>query len=77
MKMSREEYQKTYKKASPTSPSLKTVPQAFIAGGFICLLGQAFISLYTDMGISEKKRRHLDKLYIDLHRNTAYRTAYF
>jgi stage V sporulation protein AC len=54
MKMSREEYQKTYKKASPTSPSLKTVPQAFIAGGFICLLGQAFISLYTDMGITEK-----------------------
>lgn len=54
MKMSREEYQKTYKKASPTSPSLKTVPRAFVMGGFICLSGQAFISLYTDMGISEK-----------------------
>ena len=54
MKMSREDYQKTYKKASPTSPSMKTVPRAFIAGGLICLLGQIFTSLYVNMGISEK-----------------------
>lgn len=54
MKMSREEYQNTYKKASPTSPSLKTVPQAFLVGGAICVIGQAFVSLYTGMGINPK-----------------------
>ncbi|MBQ2819950.1 MAG: SpoVA/SpoVAEb family sporulation membrane protein [Clostridia bacterium] len=54
MKMSPEEYRKTYKKASPASPSAKTLPRAFLAGGAICALGQAFIELYTSNGISEK-----------------------
>lgn len=52
MKLSKEEYKKMYKKASPPTKSYKNIPIAFIVGGLICTVGecirQAFI--YFDFG---------------------------
>ncbi len=54
MNISREEYKKLWQKASPPSPSHKTVPAAFLVGGLICAAGQGFFSFYTSVGLSEK-----------------------
>ena len=51
MKLSREEYKKLYQKASPPSPSLRTVPSAFLVGGLICLLGQVLWGIYEKGGL--------------------------
>lgn len=52
LKLSKEEYKKMYKKASPPTKSYKNIPIAFIVGGLICTVGecirQAFI--YFDFG---------------------------
>ena len=54
MKLSRQEYQKLYEKASPPSPSYKNVPMAFVVGGLLCVLGQGFRTLYQKAGLSEQ-----------------------
>ena len=54
MKLDRREYQTLYQKKSPPSPSKKTVPAAFTAGGAICLLGQVLKTLYQNAGLEEK-----------------------
>ena len=54
MKLSRQEYQKLYEKASPPSPSYKNVPMAFVVGGLLCVLGQSFRTLYQKAGLSEQ-----------------------
>lgn len=55
MNISREEYKKLWQKASPASPSHKTVPAAFLVGGLICAAGQGFFSYYTGVGLTEKE----------------------
>ena len=54
MKLSRQEYQKLYEKASPPSPSYKNVPMAFVVGGLLCVLDQSFRTLYQKAGLSEQ-----------------------
>ncbi len=47
------EYDQMTKKASPPSPRLKNMIFAFLIGGAICTLGEAFNMLYTKIGIKE------------------------
>ena len=47
------EYDKMTKKASPPSPKIKNMLCAFLIGGTICTLGEAFGFLYTKIGIKE------------------------
>lgn len=47
------EYQKMADKASPPSPKFKNMLFAFIVGGIICTLGEAFNMLYTMIDIKE------------------------
>lgn len=54
MKLNREEYAALCKKASPPSPSHKTVPGAFLVGGLICALGQVLRMLYEHLGLDEQ-----------------------
>ncbi len=47
------EYNEMTKKASPPSPKILDILKAFLIGGLICTLGQAFNALYTMAGLSE------------------------
>ena len=47
------EYDKMTKKASPPSPKIKNMLCAFLFGGTICTIGEAFSFLYTKIGIKE------------------------
>lgn len=51
MKLNRKEYADLYRQASPSSPSYKTVPAAFLVGGAICALGQGLRMLYEGAGL--------------------------
>lgn len=51
---SQEKYKKMSEAYSPKSPILKDCTWAFVIGGLICSLGQAFIEIYTALGISEE-----------------------
>ena len=54
MNISEKEYGELVKKASPNSKSIIDIPKAFVIGGIICCIGQAFLNLYTNMGFDEK-----------------------
>ena len=54
MKLSKQEYQKLYEKASPPSPSYKNIPIAFLVGGLLCVIGHGFRTLYENAGLSEQ-----------------------
>lgn len=51
--MSKKEYAKYVKKHEPKSPHLKNFIKAYVIGGFICVLGQVFIRLYSYLGASK------------------------
>ena len=51
MSLSKNEYGNLAKKYSPPSPLGKDCLFAFLIGGAICILGQAFIDLYIYLGI--------------------------
>ena len=54
MSVSKDEYGKMADKASPPSPVLKNCCFAFLVGGAICCVGQAFSDLYSKVaGFSE------------------------
>ena len=55
IKLSQDEYKKLYQQQSPATPSLKTVPRAFVCGGAICAFGQGLLSLYTKTGLENKQ----------------------
>ena len=55
IKLSKQEYKKLYQKLSPPSPSLKTVPRAFLVGGLICTFGQVLLTLYTAAGMESQR----------------------
>ncbi|MDD6251020.1 MAG: stage V sporulation protein AC [Oscillospiraceae bacterium] len=57
--MSNKEYSRLLKEKSPKSPVLKDCIFAFLIGGFICTLGEAFTSLYTYLKISEDDAKTL------------------
>lgn len=53
MNISNSEYGELAKKRSPASAMYKTLPLAFVIGGFICTIGEALLNLYTALGLSE------------------------
>lgn len=57
MKITKKEYAKMAKKASPPSPILKNCLSAFLSGGAICSFGQLLFSLYRYAGAQEKDAR--------------------
>ena len=51
--MTHEEYGKLVKDMAPRSPIFKDCLFAFLIGGSICAIGQAFLNLYTYLGLAE------------------------
>ncbi|MBQ8568461.1 MAG: stage V sporulation protein AC [Oscillospiraceae bacterium] len=54
MSISKEEYSKMVKKASPKSKSLIDIPKAFLIGGAICCIGQALHDMFISLGLTEE-----------------------
>ncbi len=52
MKMSKKEYADYVKDKEPSSPHLINFIKAYIIGGLICVLGQAFINFYLSLNLS-------------------------
>lgn len=46
MNMSKKEYAEYVAKMEPRSPHLKNFIKAFVIGGIICVIGQAFVRMY-------------------------------
>ena len=53
MNMTQKEFGELTKKKSPNSKLCKTIPEAFLIGGLICTIGQAFTNLYKLAGLNE------------------------
>ncbi len=51
--MKKKEYKTYVDKMTPNSPLLKDMIWAFLIGGTICSIGQAFFELYTYMGFEK------------------------
>ena len=51
--MTEKEYSKLVGELSPKSPLLKDCALAFLVGGLICALGQAFLNFYSSLGLDE------------------------
>ena len=51
--MTEKEYGKMIKNMQPRSPIGKDCLKAFLIGGLICAIGQAFLNLYTAIGLDE------------------------
>lgn len=54
MKISQKQYGEMVKKASPYSKCMRDVPLAFLIGGLICVIGQAFTDLYSYLGCDDR-----------------------
>lgn len=54
MRPSNKEYDEMTKRISPPSSKVKDFLFAYLIGGFICVLGQLLIELYTYFGFEEK-----------------------
>lgn len=52
MKLTNTEYDRLTKQCSPNTKMYKTLPMAFVIGGLICCVGQAFLNLYTYWGLN-------------------------
>lgn len=59
MKVTGGEYDKMTKKASPPSKKLRNGTFAFLIGGLICAIGEAFSMLYEYLGIGEEDVKFL------------------
>ena len=51
--MTKREYGKLVKEMAPKSPIVKDCIFAFLIGGLICAIGQAFLNLYSYLGMDE------------------------
>ena len=51
--MNEKEYAKLVKELAPKSPVVKDCIFAFLIGGLICTVGQAFMNLYSYFGLDE------------------------
>ena len=51
--MNEKEYAKLVKELAPKSPIVKDCIFAFLIGGLICTIGQAFMNLYSYFGLDE------------------------
>ncbi len=54
MDLSNQQYDELAKQASHKSRSFIQVPCAFAFGGLICVAGQWFINIYSNMGVDDK-----------------------
>ena len=55
MRISKETYKKYAEARAPKSPTMKNCIRAFLAGGFICTLGQGLRDIYTKLlGMSQE-----------------------
>ena len=54
MRLSNEEYAALVKARMPGSPFLPDLAKAFVIGGLICCLGQAFLELYLALGAGKE-----------------------
>ena len=52
--MNKEEYKRYVDKRAKKSPILRNTITAFTVGGFICMIGQAFMELYIRLGADKK-----------------------
>lgn len=52
--MTQEEYRNRVKKQAPKSPMGKNILMAFLFGGGICTVGQAFLNLYLSLDLPQK-----------------------
>lgn len=57
MDLSNEQYKKYAKQKAEKSPILKDCIKAFLIGGLICFIAEAFFVIYTGFGISEEDAR--------------------
>ena len=64
MSVSKEEYGKMAKKASPPSPVLKDCLLAFVVGGFICALAEGIYTWMSFYGLDEKQGRSVAMICI-------------
>lgn len=55
MSVTNKEYGKMADKASPPSPKLKNLLNAFLIGGLICTFGEVLNTFYTYLNLSEKE----------------------
>lgn len=53
MKLTEQEYSKIVERTTPNTSEWKTLPAAFVVGGFVCVLGQAFQDLYMYWGVEK------------------------
>lgn len=53
--MDKKQYKKYSEEKVPSSPILKNCIAAFIAGGLICVLGQALTDMYGACGLNEEQ----------------------
>lgn len=54
MKMTNQEYSKFSERYTPPSKSYINIPVAFLIGGFICVIGEATVILYTMLGLERE-----------------------
>lgn len=47
-------YDRKVKEVSPASPLFKDCVKAFLVGGTVCVIGEAFYCFYSYLGVSEK-----------------------
>ena len=59
MQPSKKVYSKMVKEASKNSPKLKDFFFAYLIGGFICVIGQLLMELYTNLGFNEEQVKML------------------
>lgn len=57
MPITGKEYDKMAKKASPPSHAALNALKAFVIGGLVCTLGEAFYQLYLYTGLTDKQAR--------------------
>ncbi len=59
MRITQQEYKKLAEKSAKSSPTLKNCAAAFLVGGSICTLGQAFKNLYEFLDLPEESVKTL------------------
>ncbi len=53
--MTERQYEKLVQSMAPKSPILKNCLKAFLIGGLICTIGQAFLNFYQWVGLDQEK----------------------
>ena len=51
--LSKTQYSEMYKEASMGTKWWVTIPKAFLFGGLICMIGQAFMNMYLALGLAK------------------------